>query len=143
MYYKKYCTILSSITVSAHKKKKKKYFDGLILESSNKSKTTWNTVKTIVNKKSTSGNPAAMNINNTLDSNPRNTANAFNTYFTNIAGNLVKNISRKGTTMNKNPLHYLHQNTKKQNSPIKLDYTTTHEINNKIIHSLKSKDSYG
>ncbi len=43
--------------------------------------------------------------------------------------------------MNKNPLHYLHQNIKKQNSPIKLDYTTTHEIN-KIIHSLKCKDSY-
>ena len=82
-----------------------------------------------------------MNINNNLDSNPLNIANVFNTYFTNIAGNLVKNLSRKGTTMNKNPLHYLHQNIKKQNSPIKLDYTTTHEIN-KIIHSLKCKDSY-
>jgi hypothetical protein len=66
-----------------------------------------------------------MSINNNLDSNPLNIANAFNTYFTNIAGKLVKNLSRKGTTLNKNPLHYLHQNIKKQNSPIKLDYTTT------------------
>ena len=82
--------ILSSIIVAA--KKKKKYFDGLILKFSNKSKTTWNIVKTTVHKKSTPGKPAAVNINNNLDSNPLNIANAFNTYFTNIVGNLVKNI---------------------------------------------------
>ncbi len=83
---------------------KKKYFDGLILKFSNKSKTTWNIVKTIVHKKSTPGNPATMDINNNLDSNPLNTANAFNTYFTNIVGKLVKKSLKEGHHHEQEPI---------------------------------------
>ena len=64
-YYKKYCKILSSVIITA----KKKYFDGLILKSTNRSRTTWNIVKTVTNKLPIS-NMLTMNINNKLTTNP-------------------------------------------------------------------------
>ena len=85
-----------------------------------------------------------MNINDKLSSNPLAIANAFNSYFSSVAENLlIKNFSGKNTTNNNDPITYLQQNLSQQlSSSIKLNDTTMHEIN-KIIHSLKCKDSYG
>jgi hypothetical protein len=51
-YYKKQCKILSSVTAVA----KKMHFDKLVLKSINKSKNTYNIVKTITNNRNTTNN---------------------------------------------------------------------------------------
>jgi hypothetical protein len=63
--------------------------------------------------------------------------------FLSVAENLlIKNFSGKNTTNNTDPLTYLQQNFRQFSSPMKLKNTTTHEID-KIIHSIKCKDSSG
>ena len=138
LYYKKYCMILFSVIAAA----KKMYFDELILKSTNKCKTTWNIVKTVTNNGNNPNNIASMNINNNLISNPVTIANAFNAYFSSVAGNLIKNFSGNNYINYKDPLLYLSQTFRKLISSIRLNNTTTGEIN-KIIYSLKCKDSYG
>ena len=84
-----------------------------------------------------------MNINNKLTSNPTIIANAFNTYFSSVADNLItKSFFKKKTSNEKDPLIYLGQNFTQSSPPLRLKNTTTHEIS-KIIQSLKCKDLYG
>ena len=84
-----------------------------------------------------------MNINNKLTTNPSIISNAFNTYFSLVAENLItKSHSEENTTNGKDPLIYLEQNFPQSLLPLRLTNTTTYEIN-KIIESLKCKDSYG
>jgi len=84
-----------------------------------------------------------MNSNDKLSSNPLAIANAFNSYFSSVAENLpFINFSGKNTTNNNDPVTYLQQNLSQLSSSMKLNNTTTHEIDT-IIHSLKCKDSYG
>ena len=75
--YKKYGWILSGVIMLA----KKLYYNRRVLNSNNKSKTTWNIVKTITNNKNINNNISTMNIKGKLSSNPLAIANAFNTYF--------------------------------------------------------------
>jgi hypothetical protein len=77
LYYKKYCKILTS-TIEASKRK---YYDNLISKSINKTKTTWNIVKTIKNKRNSQNKIASMNINNHLIHDPDIIANSFNSFF--------------------------------------------------------------
>jgi hypothetical protein len=71
-----------------------------------------------------------MNINDKLSSNPLAIANAFNSYFSSVAENLlIKNFSGKNTINNYDPITYLQQNLSHLSSSIKLNNTTTHEIN--------------
>ena len=118
------------------------YFDELILKSTNKFKTTWNTVKTVTNNGNNPNNIASMNINNNLISNPITIANAFNAYFSSVAGNFIKNFSGNNYINYVDPLLHLSQNFRKSSLSIRLKNTTTNEIN-KILYSLKCKDSYG
>jgi hypothetical protein len=69
-------------------------------------------------------------------------ADAFNTYFSSVAGNLLNNLPGTLNTVNTNPPEYLKNNYSKPNDTIHLKNTTTHEIDT-IIHSLKCKDSHG
>jgi hypothetical protein len=62
------------------------------LISNNKLKTTWNIVKTITNNKDTINNISTTNIKDKLSSNPLAIANAFNTYFSSAAENLLIKI---------------------------------------------------
>ena len=139
-HYKKYCRILSKVITAA----KKLYYNKLILRSNNKQKTAWKIIKTLTNNTKNTGNKiSTMNINDTLSTNPIGTANAFNTYFTSVAENLLtKNFSKRGSTNNNDPMIYLQQNLNLSSSTVKLKNTTTHKIN-KVIHSLKSKNSHG
>jgi hypothetical protein len=120
---------------------KKLYFNKLLLKSNNKPKTTWNIVKTITNK-NTINNISIMNINDKLSSNPQAITNAFSTYISSAAENFIKNFSGKNTINNNDTIPYLQQNFRQSSSTIKLSSTTTYEIE-KIIHSLKCKNSYG
>jgi hypothetical protein len=84
-----------------------------------------------------------MNIKDKISNNPLAIANAFNTYFSTAAENLlIKNFSGKNIINNKDSIFYLHQNFRQSFSIMKLRNTTTYEIE-KIIHSLKCKNSYG
>jgi len=113
------------------------------MKSNNKPKTTWNIVRTITNNKNTTNNITTMNVNNQLSSNPQITANAFNIYFLSVAENLLTgNAPGSHTTNNIDPLTYLRQNFNHTFTPLILKNTTTYEID-KIIHSIKSKDSFG
>jgi hypothetical protein len=68
---------------------KKKYYDEQILNSNNKTKTTWNIVKTVMNNSRKSNKMVSMNIDNHRISNPITIANAFNTYFSFVARKLI------------------------------------------------------
>ena len=132
-YYKKYCKILSSVIRAA----KKMHFDSLIRKSTNKIKTTWNIVKSLTNNKTTTNKTNTRDFNNN-----QKTANAFNLYFSSVAEKLIKNSLKENRSNRNDPLTYLRQNFKQPSSAIKLKNTTTHEID-KIIHSMKLKDSHG
>jgi len=100
-------------------------------------------VKTITNNVTTSSNIAEMNVNNNLTSNSSTIANAFNASFSSVAENLTStNYPGTDFTNTNDPLTYLKKNFKQTFSSIRLNNTTTHEVD-KIIHSLKCKDSYG
>jgi hypothetical protein len=114
---------------------KKLYFNKLLLKSNNKPKTTWNIVKTINNNKNNINNIPIMNLKDKLSSNPQAITNAFNTYTSSAAENLlIKNFSGKNTINNNDPISYLQQNFRQSSSTIKLSSTTTYEIE-KIINS--------
>ena len=121
---------------------KKLHYNKLLLKSNNKPKTIWNIVKTIIHNKNTINTISTMNINDKLSSNPLVIVNAFNSYFSSVAENLIKNFSGKNTINNNDPITFLRQNLSQLSSSIKLNNTTSHEIG-KVIHSLKCKDSYG
>jgi len=77
-------------------KKKKLYYNKLLVKSNNKPKTTWNIVRTITNNKDTTNNISTMNIKDKISSNPLVIANACNTYFSSVAENLlIKNFLGK------------------------------------------------
>jgi len=84
----------------------KLHYNKLLLKSNNKPKTTWNIVKTITNNKNTINTISTMNIDDKLFSNALAIANAFNSYFSSVAENLlIKNFSGKNTT-NNDPITY-------------------------------------
>jgi hypothetical protein len=135
----KYCHTLARVILSA----KKLYYNELLLKFNNKPKTTLNVVKTITNKKDTINNISPINIKDKICSNPLAIANAFNTYFSSAAENLlIKDFSGKNIINNKDSISYLHQNFRQSYSVMKLSNTTTYETE-KIIHSLKCENSYG
>jgi hypothetical protein len=87
---------LSDFDYSYKRKKKKLHYNKLLLKSTNKTKTTWNIVKTITNNKNTINTITTMNINDQLSSNSLAIANAFNSYFSSVAENLlIKKFSGK------------------------------------------------
>jgi len=122
---------------------KKLYYNRLLLNSKNKSKTTWNIVKTITNNKNINNNISTMNIKDKLSSNPLVIANAFNTSFSSVVENLlIKNFSGKNTFNKNDSISYLCQNFIQSFSTIQLRNTITYKIE-KIIHSLECMNSYG
>ena len=135
---KRYCQTLSEVITAA----KRLHYH--ISQSDNKQKTTWNIIKTITSNKKTSHTSISININinDKSSTSPIDIANAFNAYFTSVADNLlIKNFSKIETTNNNDPMTYLRHNFKHCHSQIKLNNTTTHDINT-IINSLKNKTSH-
>jgi len=124
---------LSDFDYGHHGSQKKLHYNMLLLKSNNKPRTTWNivnTINTITNNKNIISTISTMNINDKLSVNPLATANAFNSYFSSVAENLlIKNFSGKNTINNYDPITYLQQNLSHLSSSIKLNNTTTHEIN--------------
>jgi hypothetical protein len=83
---------------------KKLYYNKLLLKSNNKTKTVcktktvWNIVKSITDN-GDSSNIFSMNIEDKISSNSLTIANAFNSYFSSVAENLLsKNVINKTNT---------------------------------------------
>jgi hypothetical protein len=122
---------------------KKLYFNKCIINSNNKIKTTWNLAKSITNRKTTSNNLNQMNIEGRLSGNPLTIANAFNSYFISAVENILEKYPKEyNVNNNTDALYYLQQNINRSFPNIKFKNITSHEIE-KIINSLKCKNSYG
>ena len=113
------------------------YYDTMIQKANNKVKATWNIVKTVTNNNYNNKKISTSEIKST-----QKTTDAFNLYFSTIAEWLFEDSIKKNSYKRVDPLLNLRVNCNKPNEMIKLKHTTTHEID-KIIHSLKSKDSHG
>jgi hypothetical protein len=83
-----YCKILSVITTA-----KKLYYNRLVLNSHNKTKTTWNIVKSVSGKKSTDEIIHQLYIDRGKTNNPQIISDNFNVYFLTIADKINYNNS--------------------------------------------------
>ena len=79
-FYKKYCKILTSTIQLA----KTLYFNHLISQSENKTKTACNIVRSVTNKQANSSEEPVLNIKGKLVTNPQILADTFSDYFSNI-----------------------------------------------------------
>jgi hypothetical protein len=119
------------------------HFDSLIQKSTDKHKTTCNIVKSLTNKKTTTNNKTTTNKYNTSDfNNNQKTAHTFNRYFPSAAEKPIKNFLKQNCSIYNDKLLYLRQNFRQPSSAIRLNNTTTHEIDT-IIHSMNLTNSHG
>ena len=127
-HYKSYCKLLSKVIEEAK-----------ILQC-NKTRTTWNTVKSETGKEEIS----LLNINGKQIQNQQTIADSFNDYFLTTAEKLMgaNQIDKVSQLKNGAPLHYILKNCKHPYPNIKFRYTLTQEIE-KIIKSLKTKNTQG
>ena len=115
---------------------KRKYYNQYFLENSNDIKRVWNGIKQIIHCKPKASQKAVRTIKNDVELiDPLKIAEAFNTYFSNVGGNLADLIP----TVQKSPMSYL-------KSPVDENFfifpTTASEIENEIS-SLKSGKAVG
>ena len=85
-YYKSYCKLLSKVTKEAKILQYKKQ----ILTSQNKTRTTWNTVRSETGKKTKKEDITSLSINGMLIQNQQTIANSFNNYFSTVAEKLME-----------------------------------------------------
>jgi len=83
-------------------------------------------------------------INNTMSNNPQEIANTFSNHSSTVADTVVGNIIEGNDDFkgNADPSIYLITNCNNTFSSINWKYATTNEIN-KIVKSLRTKNSYG
>jgi hypothetical protein len=138
-HYKSYCLILSRVIKAA----KHLYYNSKISKSNNKIKTIWDIIKTETCKNHTNKGTQLINIDGNLINNQQEIANHFNNYFLTVADRITSNIKNDNISLNhNNPINYLYKIFKLSFSNTKIKYTMPKEIE-KIITSLKSKNSYG
>jgi hypothetical protein len=112
-------------------------YNNRIINSTNKTKTTWNIIKAKTKKLKGPTNRTIKNY--------RNSPEAINKYFLSITENIIHDIrckNKKDYNINKNPNYYLLNLFHKHFPSIKFKNTTTKEIE-RIINSLKVKESSG
>jgi len=106
-YYIKYCRILSDVIKTA----KKMYYNKLIINSNNKSKTSWHIIKSETNKTKCNHGISSIEIDGKLCNNYLHIAKAFNTYFSTLTEKISANNSEDifSTPDNAHPVNYLKQ----------------------------------
>ena len=138
-YYKSYCLILSKVIKAA----KHLYYNNKISKSNNKIKTIWVIIKTETCKNHTNKGTQLINNDGKLITNQQSIANSFINYFLTVADKITSNIKNHKTSLNcNNPIHCFHKNFNISYSNMTLKYTTP-KLTEKIIKSLKSKNSHG
>ena len=139
-YYKLYCKLLSKVIKEAKILQYKKE----ILTSYNKTRTTWNIVKSETGEKRGKEEISLLNVNGKFIRNQQTTANSFNDYFLTIAKKLTgaNQIDKLSPLKNRASIHYILQNCRYPYPNIMFSYTSTEETE-KIIKPLKTKNAHG
>ena len=108
LFFKSYKTIRNKI-VSECRQSKKLYYQNYFLTNANNIKNTWQGIKSIINLDGRDKiNPTSIQIDDKLVTEPKEVANQFNNYFSNIASKLQASIYTQGQDLNK----YLKNNSK-------------------------------
>ena len=113
-----------------------------MVNSSNKTKTTWNIINGNINEIYIS----FIRISGTKTHDSQVIANTFNTYFLTLAQHIYaqnfKNLNSEAIV--NNPLHYLliHDAFQQMIPPIRLKFVSSKDIED-VVNSLKMKNSYG
>ena len=100
----------------------------------------WHLVKTTTNKKNSSNKISSMLLNGDLITDTVIIANSFNSFFSTM-GRSKTHVSMDEDFL-RNSLSNQTQDTLEKATLVCFQFTSTHEIN-KLIKTLKSKDSYG
>jgi len=139
-YYKLYCKQLNKVIKEA----KLLHYNEQILTSQNKTKTTWNIVKSETGKTTKKKEITLLNTEGILTQSQQTIANAFNDYFLTISEKLIeKNYTEKTTqTQIGEIMHHIPQNDRHSYPNIKFRGITTKEVE-KTIKSLKTKNTQG
>jgi hypothetical protein len=117
-----------------------RYYDYIISNSTNTTKSTWDIVRKLTNKSRHNNKITSIKIKDKLINDTGIIANSFNSYFSTIAQTSHKDIPDKNYVWGS--LQSLNHNMLEQIEPLHFEPTSINEIN-KIIKSLKIKDSYG
>ena len=91
----KYKTLKNTITAKI-RTDKKMYYDDYFGKNSDNLRNTWRGIKSIISISDSKSNPNSLLVNKKLISDPKEVANEFNKYFSNIAGNLQSRIHVNG-----------------------------------------------
>jgi predicted lactoylglutathione lyase len=133
-HYKRYCKILSDTIKLA----KKLHYNNFIINSKNKTKTTWDVIRSVTNSKSDKNIISSVSTGGKKYDNPQTMANIFNNHFimpsNQIQSNIPTNVS--------NFLSYLFEVYKQPFPNIKMTTVTRNEIKD-ITKSLRWKNSKG
>ena len=110
---------------------KRKHFDQQILKSNNKTKTTWQLVKTATNKWNRNYKIEAMSINSDLIKDPETIANSFNLFFSSLALNSSSDSEQKSIDVDFICNSILNQTQGNEEWPqlTQFHQTSTNEIN--------------
>jgi len=119
---------------------KKTYYNNLLIQSTIKTKTTWNIINGNINKRPLKHDISFLNINGAKTHDSQVIASTFYTYFSTVAQNIhTKNTNPVDVN---NPLTYLHNAFKQPIPAMKLKFITSKEIKN-VVNSFKPKVSHG
>jgi hypothetical protein len=138
--FKKYCEVLADVIKLA----KKIRYNNVLVNSSNKTKTTWNIINENINKRPQKNDMSFPNVNGTITHSSQVIANTFNTHFLAVTQHIhTENFtnSYSGVSEN-NPLNHLYNVFKQPIPSIKLEFVSPKEIED-VVSSLKIKESRG
>ena len=106
IYYKRYCTVLSKVILTA----KNLYYNKIIHVSKNKMKTAWKIINEEKGKTKSSIDIQCFVINNNVIMNQNKIANVFNNYFISIADTVNADNNKHINTSMTNPINCLTNN---------------------------------
>jgi len=86
-YYKRYCKVLTEVI----KRAKRNYYNNLIINSNDKTRTTWKIINDNINKDRQQQDISYINIKGSITWNNQTTANTFNDYYSSVAQLLSEN----------------------------------------------------
>ena len=81
IHYRRYCKVLAEVIKLA----KRKYYNNLLTNSTNKTRTTWNIINENINKRHGRQGILSININGVITRNNQVIANTFNSYYSSVA----------------------------------------------------------
>jgi hypothetical protein len=104
LHYRRYCKILAEVIKLA----KRKYYNKLLTNSTNKTKTTWNIINENINNRCGRQNISSIKINGDITQNNQVIADTFNNYYSSVAQHVTNNFSNSNSVgNNNNPANYL------------------------------------